>query len=421
MAVEFAVCRNPELASTWAGIQLRAGALGEARAAYLPTISTHASRQRTESSTGTEEVRTSIRGYGMSIGMNWRLFDFGTRSAQEKKANELLLAALAEHDATLQKIFAETVQAYFEVHTARSVWQDSVHTFQLAEQTVASAKRRESAGTASLGDALQAIAALAKAQLDQGRARNAYDKLVMALNIRMGRPVDMPLVLALDSGSENGEIAPEDATLDVAGDLNRWLVAARSHHPAIRAAQARWRAASAALTAARAEGAPVIDLSINAYRNGYPGQGLSSSPSHVSTLGIAISFPLFDGFARGYRIKQARAQEQQEQAAVDDTGQSIVLDVVNLHTEARTAIGNLEASRQLIDAADQALHSVSRKYAGGVADIQELLSAERVASEAHRERTRCLAEWRTARIKLMSYVGLLGFSLLQDASFEQHD
>ncbi|MPQ56236.1 TolC family protein [Duganella sp. FT27W] len=420
VAVELAICRSPDLVSTWAGIKLRAGALGEARAAYLPTISTQASRQRTDS-TNADEMRTSVRGYGMSIGMNWRLFDFGTRSAQQRKANELLLAALAEHDATLQKMFAETVQAYFDTGTARSAWQDSIHASQLAEQTVASAMRRESAGTASRGDALQAIAAHAKARLDQGRAHSAYDKLAMAFNIRMGRPVDLPLVLALDNDEENGEPGLETVSEDVVGDLNSWLIAARSHHPAMHAAQARWRAASAALAAAQVEGAPAIDLSINAYRNGYPGQGLSRNPSHVSTLGIAVSFPLFDGFARGYRIKQARAQEQQEQAVMDNTGQSIVLDVVNLHTEARTAISNLRASRQLIEAADEALHSVNRKYAGGVADIQELLTAERAASEAHRERTRCLAEWRAARMRLMASAGLLGFSLMQDATFERHD
>src|SRR5450759_1252892 len=43
-AVDLALCNNPQIRSAWAGIKFQAGAVGEARAAYLPTLTGTVSR-----------------------------------------------------------------------------------------------------------------------------------------------------------------------------------------------------------------------------------------------------------------------------------------------------------------------------------------------------------------------------------------
>src|SRR4051812_4741202 len=43
-AVDLALCNNPQIQETWANIKIEAGALGEASAAYLPTITGSLSR-----------------------------------------------------------------------------------------------------------------------------------------------------------------------------------------------------------------------------------------------------------------------------------------------------------------------------------------------------------------------------------------
>jgi outer membrane protein TolC len=46
-AVDFALCTHPQVKMAWSGIKVQAAAVGEARAAYLPTLSVSSGRLRT--------------------------------------------------------------------------------------------------------------------------------------------------------------------------------------------------------------------------------------------------------------------------------------------------------------------------------------------------------------------------------------
>jgi len=56
-AVDLALCHNPQLKSAWAAIRVQAAALGQARAAYLPTFAVSASRQRQPPAQPAKRVR----------------------------------------------------------------------------------------------------------------------------------------------------------------------------------------------------------------------------------------------------------------------------------------------------------------------------------------------------------------------------
>ncbi|WP_275584259.1 hypothetical protein [Candidatus Nitrotoga arctica] len=51
-----------------------------------------------------------------------------------------------------------------------------------------------------------------------------------------------------------------------------------------------------------------------------------------------------------------------------------------------------------------------RKYGKGAADILEILNTQTALSDAQQERIRSLAEWRSARLWLLSNVGMMGRS-----------
>jgi outer membrane protein len=52
-----------------------------------------------------------------------------------------------------------------------------------------------------------------------------------------------------------------------------------------------------------------------------------------------------------------------------------------------------------------ALASVQRKFDKGAADMLEMLSTQAALSDAQQERIRCLAEWRSARLRLLAAAG----------------
>lgn len=66
------------------------------------------------------------------------------------------------------------------------------------------------------------------------------------------------------------------------------------------------------------------------------------------------------------------------------------------------------ASATLVEAAQAAVGSATRRYGKGVSDILELLSTQNTLADAHQERIRCLADWHAARLKLVAAAGVLG-------------
>lgn len=404
-AVDLALCNNPQIKATWAAIKVQAGQVGEARAAYLPTLSLTTSRMETRTTyPGLNTSTMETYGQMMYGTLAWRLFDFGGRAANRKSANSLLVAAIATHDASLQKTLATVVQSYFNAQTAKATLFSKEQDETIARKTLESAQRREDRGEVSRSDTLQAMTALAKAALEKSRAAGDYQKSLSVLVYAIGVSQQVQLILSDDI---------RDKGVPEVKDLASWLDIAKKEHPAIIAAQAQLESARQKIISTHAEGLPTVDVSANYYKNGYPGQGLSSTPSNVNTVGISVTIPLFEGFARTYKIRGAEAQAEQKEAELRDTENNILMEVVKAYADAVSSLQNLQASETLLNAAQESLNTSQRKYDKGAADILEILHTQAALADAQLERIRCVAEWRSARLSLLANAGLMGRDALQ--------
>ncbi|WP_257626225.1 TolC family protein [Janthinobacterium sp. NKUCC06_STL] len=399
-AVDLALCHNAQVHGAWAGIRLQAAGLGEAKAAFLPTLNAGLSRVHDRTAyPGASTPSGSLNSNTGSLNLSWRLFDFGGRAAGQRSAQALLDAALANRDAVLQKTLAATVSAYFDAQTARANVRMRQDYAALANETVLATQRRAQRGLGSHSDTLQATSALAKAALGASRADGEFQKARAVLVYTLGLP------------AEAGVVLDDDADAPVAGlseDLHTWLALAQARHPAIVAAQAQLAAARERVAVTESEGRPSIDLTANIYQNGRPNQGLSAASTRETLVGIALNIPLFDGFARHYKVRGALAQAGQREAEAEEVQQQTLMELVKTHAEASTALANLAASQTWLDAARDAQASVQRKFGLGAADILEMLNTQSALLEAQQERIRCQAEWRSARLRLLASAGVLG-------------
>ena len=399
-AVDLALCHNAQVRGAWAGIRLQAAGLGEARAAYLPSLNAGLSRVHDRTAyPGAATASSSLASNTGSLSLSWRLFDFGGRAAGQRSAQALLDAALANHDAVLQQTLAATVSAYFEAQTAQASWRMRQQHQGLAQETVAATRRRAQRGLGSHSDTLQAESALAKAALGASRASGEYARARAVLLYTLGLPAGAGVTLADDTD------APAAGQRE---DLRAWLAHAQARHPAILAAQAQLAAARERVAVARSEGRPSIDLTAHLYQNGRPNQGLSAASTRETLVGVSLNIPLFDGFARGYKVRGALAQAEQREAEAQDVQQQTLMALVKVHAEAGMALTNVAASQAWLDAAQEAQASVQRKFGLGAADILEMLATQAALLEARQEHIRCQAEWRSARLRLLAGAGVLG-------------
>lgn len=411
-AVQAALCNSPRAQAAWAGVLASAAALGEARAAYLPSLQVGTSRLHTATTYPAAPALSAAQsGNALFADLSWRLFDFGARQAHEAAADADLSAALASRDASLQTLIGSVLDAYFSAVTAQAALAARDEAVRLAEATLASAQRKEDRGAAGHGDVLQARTALARAALARTRAQGDGRKALALLIYTIGLPTESPLRVPVAAESEAGTPAA-----DLRQSLGEWLDAAQHAHPAIVAARAELVAAQQRVSATRRDGLPTLDLTASQYRNGYPGQGLAASDSRVSTIGVTLTIPLFDGFARSYRIQSAQAQADQRGADLRDTTQQVLKDVVAAHSDAVAAVGNLADSETLLGAARAAQESSQRRYDKGASDVNELLSVQGALADARLERVQAVADWRSASLRLWVSVGRIGVDLMGGGS-----
>ena len=196
--------------------------------------------------------------------------------------------------------------------------------------------------------------------------------------------------------------------------LSLWLEETQKNHPAILAARTQLAAAKKRVTVARSAGLPTLSFSSNYYQNTRPGEAVTSIEAQETTMGLTLSIPIFDGFSTSYKVRGAQAQVEQKEAALADTEHQIAMEVIKAHADATSALHNLEASAILLDAAQSALVVSQRKYDKGAADIMEILNTQGALSDAQNQRIRCLAEWRSARLRLLASAGQIGRSAVTE-------
>ena len=402
VAVDMALCNNAQVRSSWAAIKVQAASVGEAKAAYLPALNATVSKlsNKNKDLAGTFP-ETSSEGKTKNYSLTVRLFDFGTRSANLEAANQTLNAALASHDATLQKVLASVIGGYFDAMTMQAAYTSRMQALELSQSTLLVTQRREKLGLAAVSDSLQAETAVARAQLAlnraQGDRRKAFAVLLYAMGLPTGAEILLPVELEMGANK-------------LASDLTEWLEEAQEKHPGIASAKAQLLAAQAKVKASKAAGLPTIDYNRNYYENGYPNQGLNALGTGVTTAGFVLTVPLFDGFGTTYRVRGAQAQVLQNQAQLQDTEQQVLMEVVKAYAEAQSSLDNLQASERLLASAKASVVSSQKRYDKGVADVLEVLSTQNSLADAEQERVKCLAEWRSARLRLLASSGVLGLN-----------
>lgn len=333
----------------------------------------------------------------------------GARNANHRAARAALDAVLYGHDAILQKVMANVIALYFDAQTAVANNLARASSEALALQTLESTQKREARGLAPLSDTLQAKTSWAKAALERARAQGVLEKALVALKLAVGLDAGRPLVLEQEVITSIPGVEANQAEQDLAD----WLRLAELHHPAILAARFQLSSAQEKLIQTRAEGLPTLDFNRNEYINGRPNQGLSATQTKETTSSLALNIPLFDGFARTYKVRGAQASIAIRQAELEDTQRQILSEVAKSYADALASVHTLEAAHTLHETASISLNNMQRKYDLGLADIMEILNVQAALIDAKQEEIRAQAEWRSARLRLLANAGNAGLVNMQ--------
>ncbi len=395
-AVDLALCNNPQTREVWAAARVQAAMVGVAQSAWLPDLDAKLTSGRNF---------TEARNFNQSsaaLTLSWLVFDFGQRSANIENARQLLSAAAATQNATVQNLFLAALQSYYTAQAARAAVVSTTEAERAARESFAAAESRYSVGAGTPADRLQAQTALSQATLNrirsEGDARNALGVLANA----MGFDAQQSIVL--------GEIPRATPELAFQNDVDALIQEARNRRPDLKSAEAQVKAAEASVEVARAQGLPSVSLS-----TGPLWQDIGGVSANTGNIGVTLSVPIFSGFETSYRVRSAEAQVDLRAAQLDRLRNQVALDVWKAYQNLNTATQSLKATLDLMASAEQSERVALGRYKAGVGTVLDLLTAQTALANARLQRIQAGLDWHVYRATLAQTVGALDYTLLQPA------
>ena len=401
--IDLAMCNNPQTRASWAAARAQAAQLGASMASYLPTLTVQGSGTRSMSRTGSVSTTSNLG--NASLSASYLLYDFGGREASVENARQLLIAANANNDATVQNLFLSVVQAYYGLLSAEANTEALRIAEQSAREGLAAAETRYHAGAATPADVLQAKTALSQAVLNritaEGNERNAQGTLANVMDIDLTQPLQL---------APPPEAAPD---LVAEADIGHLLALARKQRPDLAAAEAQIRATEASIKASKASGMPRISLDASAAASkATAGTTAGTTSSRSGSIGLTVTFPLFTGFKTQYQTEAAEARLQNDIATRDQLANQVALEVWKAYQTLLTDSQALRSAEDLVDSATQSEQVAMGRYRAGVGNILDLLSAQSALASARQQKVAALYNWRIAKFTLAQSIGVLDMTAL---------
>ncbi|APA86169.1 efflux transporter outer membrane subunit [Paraburkholderia sprentiae WSM5005] len=367
---------NQTIAQFAANYRQARALVGEARAAYFPTIGASAGAARSGNGTQTGSITTTTSREGISNSFNvqmqasWEpdLWGSVTRSVNAQKAGQQGAAAdLANARLSAQATLAQTYFLLRALDSTQKLLDDTVIAYQRSLQLT---QNQYAAGVAARSDVIQAQTQLQSAQaaaIDNGIQR-AQDEHAIA--VLVGVPASM------------FSLPPMPLTATPPAVPAQMPSALLERRPDIASAERKAAAANEQIGVAIAAFFPSLTLSASGgFENSVFSQ-LLTLPSRFWTLGPQLAGTIFDAGLRKAQTDAARATYDADVATYRQTVLTAFQDVEDNLAALRILEQEIVVQRQAVASARQALAIVTNEYKAGTVGFVNVLTAQTTAFTA---------------------------------------
>ncbi len=352
--IDLAQRLNPETHEAWEQARQAALAVGLVESSYAPQVSIEAivGFQRTPGPIPTTVVP---KGYFIAntaeaipvVALKWLLFDFGRRAGQEQAARANSFAANVAFTGAHQKLVFVVSRAYFALGAARGRLSAARDALKTAETVQDAAESRRERGLATV------------------------------------------VVVAFSAAIQD----------------------ALANRPDVIAALGKIEAAEGTLKSQRAAYSPTIALSAQVYQNmgqlstdGSPYYSVNKPGGNIL---LTLSWPLFDGGARDYRVAAARSEVAAARDKLAQVRDAAVQQVVSSYSDLRTSLSAYAAAMTVRQAAQTAYDAAFDAYLHGVGTYTDVASEQTALASADADREDAHANVFTAAASLAFATGTI--------------
>ncbi len=315
------------------------------------------------------------------------LFDFGKNLAFTENQRKLAEVAVEAIELQRQLIALAVKEAYTNSLLGQRLIKVNQQALERADLNLRSAKGFFEVGTRPKSDVARAEVDVANAKLSLIQARNAVRTALVALNIAMAVDVDTPTQIV-------DNLIFEAVTIDRQAQRAEAL----RNRPEYR--QALLQVAAAQATERQM------------FRNFFPdisGTGTygGSQPqlNENWSLGLSLSWTLFDGGGRIAKYQEARANLFGAKARVKSAELDIIQNVEQSEIAVEEAQERIQAAQALVASAQENFRLAQGRFDAGVGTILELTDAQLALTQAQSTESQALSDYRIAIARLERALG----------------
>jgi outer membrane protein len=333
--------------------------------------------------------------YSTGLNMNLNLFDGGRRWSDLARTRAEVGSAEANEITQRYTIALQVKTQYFNVLAARESEGAARARLEQAEQQLRVATARVRAGAATLSDSLRSLILVGDARLALLTAENSIRVASASLTRLVG---SSELVTANPADT----VSPVTALPDSA-ELTRFAL----EGPLVKEAEAARLSAVAARRVARASYLPSVNLSYRRSGGGYDNMyGLGSKPfPYQNSIGISLSYSVFDNFAREDAQVRASVSAQNAEASLRDARLLVQQNVIAQLGSLRTAEQRIAIQQASVIAAQEDLRVMQQRYSLGASTLLDLLTSQTALNAARQALIEARRDYRIARAQLETVVG----------------
>ncbi len=314
---------------------------------------------------------------------------------QLRESNSQVAAAEASYRGAQEQLVLRVAEAYFGILSA-------------SDQLATNRREREAFGTL-LNQAKVRNETGVGPRSDVEQAQSFYDATEESVIDAENALDDANLAMTEIVGPHSAQIAPLREEIPLASpdpaSADEWVVSAREDNFDVRAAQLKVDAALSDISAQRGKGLPTLAL-VGSGSKAWEDPVLGGN-QNLEMIGIAFSWPLFQGGAVASAVRQSRALYREAQAESDAARRDAERLTRAAFRDTVSGIQRIGASRRAMQSGRDAVEASRRNVEFGTGTEFDLLNAQNNYYAAIRAYSQARYDYLTSALTLKQQAGRL--------------
>jgi len=397
-ALSFALDNNFAIRQAKERIRQQEGIVLEVRSQQIPNVTSTAGYSgyaQQISTTGDD------RSWSINITARQTLFAAGGVQAAVKSQRLALEAATLSLQSVIDAALLDVRTKFYNVLVTRERIKVQEQNVELLRRQLQDVKNRFEAGTVSNFEVLRAEVAVANAQPPLITARNAYRLAIDDLRQALGFvTVDNTNVAKVPEFVGKLEFSP------VSFELTSALTTARERRPDLLRLKKLEEVAEQVVTVRRSNYYPNLSAYAAYDWRKRPGYSDFAASRDGVTVGLQSSWNIFDGAATRGRVVQAESALEQARLALNEAELSVSVEVRRALSSLQEATELAEASKKVVEQAEEAVRLADARYSAGTATQLDVLQARTDLTTARLNQLQAFYSFNVASANVRRAMGL---------------